>query len=147
MYKVKLLTKRYYYRLPDHNFHSLINLMNLSTYVSLSFLFLYSRHFKLFMTILDKCYGIMEEKQGKSKGSGKAGSSLAPHFAKLRDSTVQAMSNMLSANIDSGLMHSIGLGYHEDTQTRATFLEVLTDILRQVKIGKEKRKALDRCHA
>ena len=84
------------------------------------------------MTILDKCYGIMEEKQGSAKG-GKGGSSLAPHFAKLRDSTVQAMSNMLSANIDSGLMHSIGLGYHEDTQTRATFLEVLTDILRQVK--------------
>ena len=74
----------------------------------------------------------MEEKQGSAKG-GKGGSSLAPHFAKLRDSTVQAMSNMLSANIDSGLMHSIGLGYHEDTQTRATFLEVLTDILRQVK--------------
>ena len=77
------------------------------------------------MTILDKCYGIMEEKQGKG--------SLAPHFTKLRDSTVQAMSNMLSANIDSGLKHSIGLGYHEDTQTRATFLEVLTDILRQVR--------------
>ena len=76
----------------------------------------------------------MEEKQDKaSGGSNSSSSSLAPHFAKLRDSTVQAMSNMLSANIDSGLMHSIGLGYHEDTQTRATFLEVLTDILRQVK--------------
>uniref|UniRef100_A0A7M5VE60 Ras-GAP domain-containing protein n=3 Tax=Clytia hemisphaerica TaxID=252671 RepID=A0A7M5VE60_9CNID len=84
---------------------------------------LFLKHFKLFMTILDKCYGIMEEKQRKG--------SLAPHFTKLRDSTVQAMSNMLSANIDSGLKHSIGLGYHEDTQTRATFLEVLTDILRQ----------------
>ena len=58
--------------------------------------------------------------------------SLAPHFANLRTSTVHAMSNMLSANIDSGLMHSIGLGYHEDPQTRATFLEVLTDILKQV---------------
>lgn len=69
----------------------------------------------------------MEEKQKPGmKGS------LAPHFIKLRESTVHAMSNMLSANIDSGLMHSIGLGYHEDPQTRATFLEVLTDILRQV---------------
>ena len=26
---------------------------------------------------------------------------------------IQAMSNLLSANIDSGLMHSIGLGYHK----------------------------------
>ena len=42
---------------------------------------------------------------------------------------------MLSANIDSGLMHSISLGYHEDPKTRATFLEVLTDILKQVGAG------------
>ena len=38
---------------------------------------------------------------------------------------------MLSANIDSGLMHSIGLGYHKDLQTRAAFMEVLTKILQQ----------------
>ena len=43
----------------------------------------------------------------------------------------QAMSNLLSANIDSGLMHSIGLGYHKDLQTRAAFIEVLTKILQQ----------------
>lgn len=36
----------------------------------------------------------------------------------------QAMSNLLSANIDSGLMHSISLGYHPDLQTRAAFMEV-----------------------
>lgn len=41
------------------------------------------------------------------------------------------MSNLLSANIDSGLMHSIGLGYHKDLQTRAAFIEVLTKILQQ----------------
>lgn len=79
------------------------------------------------MNILNKCYDAAEEKQNSSlKGS------LAPHFVKLRESTVRAMSNMLSANIDSGLMHSISLGYHEDPQTRATFLEVLTYILKQV---------------
>lgn len=49
----------------------------------------------------------------------------------LRNCTVQAMSNLLSANIDSGLMHSIGLGYHRDPQTRAAFMEVLTKILQQ----------------
>ena len=41
------------------------------------------------------------------------------------------MSNLLSANIDSGLMHSIGLGYHKDLQIRAAFMEVLTKILQQ----------------
>ncbi|CAG0920975.1 unnamed protein product [Notodromas monacha] len=49
----------------------------------------------------------------------------------LRNATIQAMSNLLSANIDSGLMHSIGLGYHRDLQTRAAFIEVLTKILQQ----------------
>lgn len=49
----------------------------------------------------------------------------------LRSSTIQAMSNLLSANIDSGLMHSIGLGYHQDLQTRTAFIEVLTKILAQ----------------
>ncbi len=49
----------------------------------------------------------------------------------LRNGTIQAMSNLLSANIDSGLMHSIGLGYHKDLQTRAAFMEVLTKILQQ----------------
>jgi hypothetical protein len=42
----------------------------------------------------------------------------------LRNATIQAMSNLLSANIDSGLMHSIGLGYHKDLQTRFTVVFV-----------------------
>lgn len=77
----------------------------------------------------------------------------------LRQATIQAMSNLLSANVDSGLMHSIGqyfmcfslffnnfpklalsqhfcsyvsdLGYNRDLQTRAAFMEVLTKILQQ----------------
>lgn len=41
------------------------------------------------------------------------------------------MSNLLSANVESGLVHSISLGYHNDLQTRVAFLEVLTKILQQ----------------
>ncbi len=52
------------------------------------------------MNILNKCYEVQDDKD--------AANTLAPHYANLRGSTVQAMSNMLSANIDSGLMHSIG---------------------------------------
>ena len=54
-----------------------------------------------------------------------------PNMSSLRNATIQAMSNLLSANIDSGLMHSIGLGYNKDLQTRAAFMEVLTKILQQ----------------
>ena len=53
------------------------------------------------MNILNKCY------EGQDDRAPKA-CTLAPHFLNLRGSTVQAMSNMLSANIDSGLMHSVG---------------------------------------
>ncbi|CAF4717065.1 unnamed protein product, partial [Rotaria sp. Silwood2] len=49
----------------------------------------------------------------------------------LRNSTIVAMSNLLTANIESGLMRSIALGYHRDPQTRAAFMEVLTKILQQ----------------
>ena len=49
----------------------------------------------------------------------------------LRSSTIVAMSNLLNANIESGLMRSIALGYHRDAQTRAAFMEVLTKILQQ----------------
>ncbi|CAF1913789.1 unnamed protein product [Rotaria magnacalcarata] len=46
-----------------------------------------------------------------------------------RNSTIVAMSSFLAANIESGLMRI--LGYHRDPQTRATFMEVLTQILQQ----------------
>ena len=49
----------------------------------------------------------------------------------LRNSTIVAMSNLLAANIESGLMRSIALGYHRDPQTRPAFMEVLTQILQQ----------------
>lgn len=49
----------------------------------------------------------------------------------LHQNTVLAMSNLLNANIDTGLMYAIGLGYHDDLQTRAVFMEVLTKILQQ----------------
>jgi neurofibromin 1 len=51
--------------------------------------------------------------------------------SELRKETIRAMSNLLSANIDSGLVHSLALGYHRDLQTRAAFMEVLTTILQQ----------------
>ncbi|KAG9291425.1 hypothetical protein G9A89_021843 [Geosiphon pyriformis] len=49
----------------------------------------------------------------------------------LKDYTIQALSNVLSANVDSGLKYSLSMGYHEDTQTRTAFMQVLTNILNQ----------------
>ncbi|EFX74727.1 hypothetical protein DAPPUDRAFT_307021 [Daphnia pulex] len=83
---------------------------------------LFLKYFTLFMNLLNDCTDVSEiEKEVVA----------ASRLANLRNSTIQAMSNLLSANIDSGLMHSIGLGYHKDLQTRAAFIEVLTKILQQ----------------
>jgi len=48
------------------------------------------------------------------------------------DMSVMALSNLLSANIDSALEYFVAMGYHEDLETRASFLKVLTNILNQV---------------
>ena len=44
---------------------------------------------------------------------------------------ISALSNLLSANIDVGLKHSLGIGYHEDLDIRTAFVKVLHNILIQ----------------
>ncbi|XP_026322570.1 neurofibromin [Hyposmocoma kahamanoa] len=79
---------------------------------------LFLKYFTLFMNLLNDLHEVE-----MAEGPGR--------LETLRQATIQAMSNLLSANIDSGLMHSIDLGYHRDLQTRAAFMEVLTKILQQ----------------
>ncbi|KAM9321250.1 neurofibromin [Gastrophryne carolinensis] len=88
---------------------------------------LFLKYFTLFMNLLNDCSEV--EDDGTHTGGRKRG--MSRRLASLRHCTVLAMSNLLNANVDSGLMHSIGLGYHKDLQTRATFMEVLTKILQQ----------------
>lgn len=52
-------------------------------------------------------------------------------MAPLKNYTILALSNLLSANVDAGLKYSFSMGYHEDTPTRSAFMEVLTNILNQ----------------
>ncbi|XP_029372563.1 neurofibromin isoform X3 [Echeneis naucrates] len=88
---------------------------------------LFLKYFTLFMNLLNDCSEVEDE--GQAVAGRKRG--MSRRLASLRHCTVLAMSNLLNANVDSGLMHSIGLGYHKDLQTRATFMEVLTKILQQ----------------
>ncbi|XP_045482705.1 neurofibromin [Harmonia axyridis] len=85
---------------------------------------LFLKYFTLFMNLLNDC---AEEEDADQE----ARPINARKLSTLRNATIQAMSNLLSANIDSGLMHSIALGYNKDLQTRAAFMEVLTKILQQ----------------
>ncbi len=52
-------------------------------------------------------------------------------MAPLKNYTILALSNLLSANVDAGLKFSFSMGYHEDTSTRTAFMEVLSNILTQ----------------
>ncbi|XP_031626332.1 neurofibromin isoform X2 [Contarinia nasturtii] len=94
---------------------------------------LFLKYFTLFMNLLNDCVDITEA----DKDINNAPLPIirpritAGKLTALRNATIQAMSNLLSANIDSGLMHSIDLGYNSDLQTRAAFMEVLTQILQQ----------------
>lgn len=53
------------------------------------------------------------------------------YWGPLKESTVNAISNLLSANVDAGLKSTLAMGYHEDTRTRAAFMQVLANILNQ----------------
>ena len=55
------------------------------------------------MNLLNDC---SEEEQDKAMDPNRKRST--SNLSALRNCTVQAMSNLLNANIDSGLMHSIG---------------------------------------
>lgn len=62
------------------------------------------RYFTLFMNLLNDCSEVEDEGQqvaGRKRG-------MSRRLVSLRHCTVLAMSNLLNANVDSGLMHSIG---------------------------------------
>ncbi|EIW67076.1 hypothetical protein TREMEDRAFT_69974 [Tremella mesenterica DSM 1558] len=44
---------------------------------------------------------------------------------------IAILSNLLSANIDVGLKACLSLGYHEDTNLRTAFMQLITNILQQ----------------
>lgn len=94
---------------------------------------LFLKYFTLFMNLLNDCVDSSEADKDvpNSQIIPIRPRITAGKLTALRNATIQAMSNLLSANIDSGLMHSIDLGYNTDLQTRAAFMEVLTQILQQ----------------
>jgi neurofibromin 1 len=61
------------------------------------------RYFTLFMNLLNDCTDAQDVEKDVSRQRLAAGK-----LNTLHNATIQAMSNLLSANIDSGLMHSIG---------------------------------------
>ncbi|KAH8677702.1 GTPase-activator protein for ras-like GTPase [Xylariales sp. PMI_506] len=55
----------------------------------------------------------------------------AADSAPVGDLAITILSNLLSANIDVGLKHSLSIGYHENVDIRTAFVKVLYNILVQ----------------
>ncbi|KAF4457831.1 hypothetical protein F53441_306, partial [Fusarium austroafricanum] len=57
--------------------------------------------------------------------------SLREESASSSDLAITILSNLLSANIDVGLKHSLNIGYHDNVEIRTAFVKVLYNILIQ----------------
>ncbi|ORX55545.1 hypothetical protein DM01DRAFT_1366815 [Hesseltinella vesiculosa] len=85
---------------------------------------LFYDYFEFFLKILSSCRQYENKHSSHDKNP-------AVDLLHLKNHTVAAMTNMLSANIDAGLKFSLAMGYHEDPSTRSAFIQVLTNILNQ----------------
>nr|XP_039272479.1 neurofibromin-like [Styela clava] len=97
---------------------------------------LFLKYFTLFMKLLNECNESSVHNSTNSlapddTAGSTAHSTVIKQLMALRHSTILAMSNMLSANIEYGFVHAMVLAYHTDFHTRSAFLEVLTKILQQ----------------
>jgi neurofibromin 1 len=62
---------------------------------------------------------------------GASAGALVSSEASTSDLAITILSNLLSANIDVGLKHSLSIGYHENPDIRTAFVRVLYNILVQ----------------
>ncbi|KAI7872193.1 hypothetical protein BDF14DRAFT_1757760 [Spinellus fusiger] len=99
---------------------------------------LFSKYFSFFLKLLNK-YHLNEADMGSTFNMRNGKESIEmnskmdsfPDWTPLKENTILAMSNLLSANIDAGLKYSLAMGYHEDVRIRTAFMQILTNILNQ----------------
>ncbi|CAJ0643714.1 10011_t:CDS:10 [Entrophospora sp. SA101] len=112
---------------------------NLNTDLARSKSRLFYKYFSFFIKLLNRCR-ILEAidlgtHSAKNNHDLQMLLSKSRDFVKdlgpLKDYTILALSNLLSANVDSGLTFSLSMAYHEDSKTRTAFMQVLTNILNQ----------------
>ncbi|KAI8975307.1 hypothetical protein BDF20DRAFT_914255 [Mycotypha africana] len=104
---------------------------------------IFFKYFTFFLKLLNRCKDSESENEttsayrtrpypdNASSSSGKNKENMSTYLAPLKESTILAMSNLLSANVDAGLKYSLSMGYHDDSQMRTAFMKVLTNILNQ----------------
>lgn len=51
------------------------------------------------------------------------------YWGPLKESAVNALSNLLNANVEVGLRFTLAMGYHEDSKMRNSCMQILSNIL------------------
>lgn len=87
---------------------------------------MFCSYFTSFLSLLD--FGHLESDRRTDLQTASLARDDAASF---QDLAIQALSNLLSANVDVGLKFSLEIGYHESLETRTAFMHVLTNILTQ----------------
>ncbi|KAI1428452.1 GTPase [Xylaria sp. FL1777] len=82
---------------------------------------MFHTYFNRFLSLLN--HESAENTRGETSAHDEAGSTSAL--------AITILSNLLSANIDVGLKHSLSIGYHENIEIRTAFVKVLCNILVQ----------------
>ncbi|KAH8888166.1 hypothetical protein GQ53DRAFT_871677 [Thozetella sp. PMI_491] len=80
---------------------------------------MFHQYFNRFLSLLN----LEPPEPGRAEGRDDTASSA--------DLAITILSNLLSANIDVGLKHSLSIGYHENVEIRTAFVRVLYNILMQ----------------
>lgn len=88
---------------------------------------------QLFCTYFDSFLSLLDGSQLEGDRKRDIQSLLLPRddSSSTVEFAIQALSNLLSANVDVGLKFSLEIGYHEDLEIRTAFMHVLTNILTQ----------------
>lgn len=85
---------------------------------------MFHSYFNRFLSLLN------HESTDGSRGDFGA-STIRDENASVSELAITILSNLLSANIDVGLKHSLNIGYHENVEIRTAFVKVLHNILVQ----------------
>jgi neurofibromin 1 len=89
---------------------------------------MFSVYFNAFLALLDQGQSSIDNTRTADSQTASLARDDAESFRSL---AIQALSNLLSANVDVGLKYSLEVGYHESLSTRTAFMQVLTNILTQ----------------
>lgn len=87
---------------------------------------LFHSYFNSLLSLLD-----FSQLEGDRRKDLQTASLARDDAASFQELAIQALSNLLSANVDVGLRISLEIGYHDSLETRTAFMHVLTNILTQ----------------